>query len=181
MDEVQTGLGRCGAAFAYQRYGLDPDLVTLAKSLGGGLPIGACIARNRALGVFGPGDHGSTFGGGPVVSAAALAILDLLAEEGLFSRVEELGVRLEGWLRRLEQAGLVTQVRRLGLMASCDLDLVRTGQDARQVVQRALEAGILLNATSETTLRFLPALIVSPEEIDRVGSFLGDLLQVSMA
>jgi acetylornithine/succinyldiaminopimelate/putrescine aminotransferase len=170
-------LGRCGAAFAYQRFGLDPDLVTVAKSLGGGLPIGACIARKRAEDVLAAGDHGSTFGGGPVVCAAALAILDLLAEEGLYSRVEERGTQLEGWLRRLEEAGLVAQVRRLGLMTSCDLDLERCGQDARQVVLSALEAGLLLNATSERTLRFLPALIVSPGEIDRVGSFLVDVLQ----
>jgi acetylornithine/N-succinyldiaminopimelate aminotransferase len=176
MDEVQTGLGRCGANFAYQRYGLDPDLVTVAKSLGGGLPIGACIARKQARDVFGVGDHGSTFGGGPVVTAAALAVLDLLEEEGLFRRVEERGARLEGWLRRLEQAGSVTAVRRLGLMTACDLDPALAPLDARDLVSRALDQGILLNATSDITVRFLPALIVTPSEIDRVGGFLMEAL-----
>jgi acetylornithine/N-succinyldiaminopimelate aminotransferase len=177
MDEVQTGLGRCGAPFAYQRYGLDPELVTVAKSLGGGLPIGACIARREAENVFGPGDHGSTFGGGPVVAAAALAVLDLLSEEGLLERVEERGARLEGWLRRLEQAGLVTAVRRLGLMAACELAPERAALDARRLVSRALEQGILLNATSDLTVRFLPPLIVTAQEIDRVGAFLLDALE----
>lgn len=179
MDEVQTGLGRCGRAFAYQHYGLDPDIVTSAKSLAGGLPIGACIARKRAEDVFRPGDHGSTFGGGPVVAAAALAVLDLLEEPGLFERVEELGARLESWLQKLVDAGVACEVRRLGLMAACDLDVDRASWNAREVAERALEAGLLLNATSDETLRFLPALIVSPEEIDRVGAFLLETLTAS--
>lgn len=172
MDEVQAGLGRCGAAFAYQRFNLDPDVITVAKSLAGGLPMGAVIARNEAQEVLEAGDHGSTFGGGPVVAAAAVAILGLLAEEGLFERVEESGARLEAWLNRLAEAGVAADVRRLGLMAAVDLK----DDDAREVVDAARSAGILLNSTSETTLRFLPALTVSGEEIDRVGSFLMEYL-----
>lgn len=168
MDEVQTGLGRCGAPLAYQRYGLDPDVITVAKTLAGGLPMGATIAGNRAEGVLQPGDHGSTFGGGPVPAAAALAVLDLLEEEGLFDRVEETGARLEGWLDGLRAAGAVAEVRRLGLMVAADL----VGVSAKQVVLDALDAGILLNATSDETLRFLPPLTVSADQVDRVGRFL---------
>ena len=168
IDEVQTGLGRCGAAFAYERYGLLPDVVTIAKTLAGGLPMGAAVIGGRAEGVLGPGDHGSTFGAGPVVAAAANAVLDLLEEPGLFERVELLGARLETWLRRLVRAGTATEVRRLGLMAAVDL----AGVNAKETALAALEAGILMNATSEVTLRFLPPLMVTSEEIDRVGRFL---------
>ncbi|MCJ7798101.1 MAG: aminotransferase class III-fold pyridoxal phosphate-dependent enzyme, partial [Thermoleophilia bacterium] len=125
-----------------------------------------------AEGVLGIGDHGSTFGGGPVVAAAALAGLDLLEAPGLFDQVEELGQRLEVWLRGLVDAGVGSEVRRLGLMAAVDL---RAGE-AKQVASDALAAGILLNATSDTTLRFLPPLNVTPEEIDRVGGFLRERL-----
>lgn len=173
VDEVQTGLGRCGAPFAYQRYELDPDVVTVAKSLAGGLPMGAAIARKRAEGLLGQGDHGTTFGGGPVPAAAALAILDLLGEPGLFERVEEAGQRLEGWLVRLQRTGLVCEVRRLGLMVGCDL----ARPVARAVVLAGIEEGILINATSDHTLRFLPPLIVRDDEIDRVGNFVVDCVQ----
>ncbi|HZK48099.1 MAG TPA: aminotransferase class III-fold pyridoxal phosphate-dependent enzyme, partial [Thermoleophilia bacterium] len=172
VDEVQTGLGRCGAFFAYQRFGLNPDVVTVAKTLAGGLPMGGTVVAGRAEGVIVAGDHGSTFGGGPVVAAAALAVLDLVEGDGLFAAVEDAGARLEGWLRTLEKAGAVREVRRLGLMAAADL----TDKSAKQVVLDALDAGILLNATSDETLRFLPPLTVSPEEIDRVGDFLVTLL-----
>jgi predicted acetylornithine/succinylornithine family transaminase len=172
MDEVQTGLGRCGATFAYRRYGLEPDLISLAKSLAGGLPMGALIVRGGAEGVLAPGDHGSTFGGGPVVAAAALAVLDLLEEPGLFDRVERAGLRLEKWLTGLVESGVATEVRRVGLLAGIDL----AKPQAKEVVQAALFRGILLNATSDTTLRFLPPLTVTGAEIDRVGLFLQEEL-----
>ena len=107
---MQTGLGRCGAAFAYQRMGLEPDIVTVAKTLAGGLPMGAAVVGGRAEGVLVPGDHGSTFGGGPVVAAAALAVLDLLEEPGLFERVEAIAARV--WRRGssgLVDAGVATR------------------------------------------------------------------------
>lgn len=175
VDEVQTGLGRCGAPFAYQRYGLLPDIVTVAKSLAGGLPMGAAIVGGRAVGVLGPGDHGSTFGAAPVQASAALAVLDLVEEPGLFELVEARGARLEAWLCRLVDAGVAVDVRRLGLMAAVDL----ARQGAKEVVGRALAAGILVNATSDVTIRFLPPLIVSDDEIDRVGSFLLDTLSTT--
>lgn len=168
MDEVQSGLGRCGAAFAHQRYGLSPDIVTVAKSLAGGLPMGACIARGKAAEVLTAGDHGSTFAAGPVVAAAALAVLDLLDEDGLFERVRALGARMESWLRRMEDAGKVVDIRRLGLMVGADL----ADPVAKDVVAAGIEQGILLNATSDITLRFLPAFVVTEEQIDRVGEFL---------
>lgn len=176
LDEVQTGLGRCGAAFAYQRFGLSPDVVTVAKTLAGGLPMGAAIVGGRAENVLVAGDHGSTFGGGPVVAAAANAVLDLVSEDGLFRRVEQSGARLEGWLTPLVERGVACEVRRLGLMAAVDL----VGVSAKQVVLDALEAGILLNATSDLTLRFLPPLIVSDEQIDRVGGFLAARLSAEL-
>jgi predicted acetylornithine/succinylornithine family transaminase len=172
LDEVQTGMGRCGSPFAYQRYGLDPDVVTLAKSLAGGLPMGALIARNEAEGVLEAGDHGSTFGGGPVVAAAALAMLDLLEQPGLFEEVEERGQRLEGWLLKLVEAGAAKEVRRLGLLAGVDV----VQPVAKEVVAAGLTKGILLNATSDVTLRFLPPLTVAESDIDRVGLFLQDEL-----
>ncbi len=134
--------------------------------------MGATVVGGRAAGVIVAGDHGSTFGGGPVAAAAALAVLDLVEEESLFERVEEAGARLEGWLRKLEKAGAVRNVRRLGLMAAADL----IGRSAKQAVLDAIENGILLNATSDETLRFLPPLNVASEQIDRVGEFLVDLL-----
>ena len=168
LDEVQTGLGRCGAPFAFQRYGLEPDIIAVAKTLAGGLPMGAAVVRGKAADVLVAGDHGSTFAGGPVPAVAGLAIMDLLEEPGLFARVEERGGRLEGWLRRLADAGAAVDVRRLGLMAAIDL----AEPSAKMAVTAALDVGILLNATSEWTLRFLPPLIVTNEQIDRVGRFL---------
>ncbi len=168
VDEVQTGLGRCGAAFAYQRYDLEPDIITVAKSLAGGFPMGAAIVGTRAWDVLGPGDHGSTFGGGPTVVAAALAVLDLLEEDGLFERVESRGRQLEELFAPLVKMGAAREVRRLGLMAAVDL----TRPVAQEMVARAMDAGILLNATSPDTLRFLPPLTVAAEEIQRVGDFL---------
>jgi acetylornithine/succinyldiaminopimelate/putrescine aminotransferase len=134
--------------------------------------MGALIARNEAEGVLEAGDHGSTFGGGPVVAAAALAMLDLLEQPGLFEEVEERGQRLEGWLLKLVEAGAAKEVRRLGLLAGVDV----VQPVAKEVVAAGLTKGILLNATSDVTLRFLPPLTVAESDIDRVGLFLQDEL-----
>jgi acetylornithine/N-succinyldiaminopimelate aminotransferase len=159
FDEIQCGLGRTGTFWAYERSGVVPDAMTLAKALGGGLPIGALVTGPRLADVLEPGDHGSTFAGAPVPAAAALAVLDVLDDEALLARVRELGERLAESLRDLPG---VTEVRARGLMVGIDID-----GDAPGVVRRALlEQRLVLNATGPRTIRFLPPLIVGEEQID---------------
>jgi acetylornithine/N-succinyldiaminopimelate aminotransferase len=165
FDEVQTGLGRTGTAWAYEHSGVVPDMITTAKALGGGLPIGALITGSRYADTFAPGDHGSTFPGGPVVCAAANAVLDVLLDEELLARVRELGEMMR---ERLALLPHVLEVRGRGLMNAVELDL-----DAPALVRRALlEQHLVLNATGPGTVRFLPPLIVGETEIeDCLGRF----------
>jgi len=159
FDEIQCGLGRTGHAWAYQASGVVPDALTTAKALGGGLPIGALITGERLADVLQPGDHGSTFPGGPVVAAAALAVLDVLLDPALHERIQDLGARL---LAELAELPRVTAARGVGLMLAVELE---TG-DAPDVVRRALlEHRLVLNATGPTTIRLLPPLIVTDEEL----------------
>jgi acetylornithine/N-succinyldiaminopimelate aminotransferase len=159
FDEVQTGMGRTGTLWAYERAGVEPDAMTLAKGLGGGLPIGALVIGPRLADVFSPGDHGSTFAGGPVACAAANAALDVLDDPALLARVRALGERLLEGARELPR---VMEVRGRGLMVAADLDA-----DAPSVARRALEEQrLVVNATGPRTLRFLPPLVVSEAEID---------------
>jgi acetylornithine/N-succinyldiaminopimelate aminotransferase len=158
LDEVQTGMGRTGTLWAYERYGVRPDLMTVAKGLGGGLPIGALITTPELGDVFSPGDHGSTFAGNPLVSAAAHAALDVLGDPGLLDHVDDAGARLSEGLRGLPG---VTSVRGRGLMVAAEVEA-----DAPQLVRRALfEQRLILNAPGPGTLRFLPPLVVSDAEI----------------
>jgi acetylornithine/N-succinyldiaminopimelate aminotransferase len=158
LDEVQTGMGRTGTLFAYERYGITPDVMTLAKGLGGGLPIGALVTRPEYADVFAPGDHGSTFAGNPLVSAAANAALDVLGDPALLEHVDEMGALLAEGVRELPG---VLDVRGRGLMLAAEVDF-----DAPAFVKRALEEqALVLNATGPGTVRFLPPLIVSEEEI----------------
>ncbi|MEA2298028.1 MAG: acetylornithine/N-succinyldiaminopimelate aminotransferase [Solirubrobacteraceae bacterium] len=170
FDEVQTGLGRTGVPWAYQHAGVVPDLLTTAKALGGGLPIGAMITGERMADTFAPGDHGSTFPGGPVVCAAAHAVLDVLLDDALLARGRELGERLRESLAVLPH---VTAVRGRGLMIGFDLDL-----DAPRIARRALlEERLVINATGPVTLRLLPALILAEGDADealgRIARLLG--------
>ncbi len=159
FDEVQCGMGRTGTLWAYEQTGVEPDAITVAKALGGGLPIGALITGARLADVLAPGDHGSTFAGGPVVAAAALAALELTDDPALLGAVRELGERLASGLERLPH---VVSVRGRGLMLACELDV-----PAPAVVRRALlEQRLVVNATGPTTLRLLPPLIVAKAEID---------------
>ncbi len=169
FDEIQTGLGRTGTLWAYEQSGVVPDAMTVAKSLGGGVPIGALIIGPRLAGVFAPGDHGSTFAGGPLASAAANAALDVLDDEALFARVRELGERLR---ERLQELPGVVAVRGVGLMVAVDV----TG-DAPGLARRALlEERLVINATGPRTLRFLPPLVVDAEQIDDAASRLRRLM-----
>jgi acetylornithine/N-succinyldiaminopimelate aminotransferase len=169
FDEVQTGMGRTGTLWAHEPTGVVPDAMTLAKGLGGGVPIGALVIGPRLAGVFAPGDHGSTFGGGPLACAAANAALDVLDDEALLARVRELGERLAEGLRELPR---VVDVRGRGLMAAADLDA-----DAPELARRALlEQRLVINATGPATVRFLPPLIVDAADIDEALSRVAALL-----
>jgi acetylornithine/succinyldiaminopimelate/putrescine aminotransferase len=170
FDEVQTGMGRTGTLWAYEQTGVVPDVMTVAKALGGGLPIGALIASPAYAEVLAPGDHGSTFGGGPIASAASHAVLDLLEEPGFLARVGEMGELLIEGLRELPG---VLEVRGRGLMVA-----VEVGGDAPGLVRRALlEERLVLNATGPTTIRFLPPLTVSEAEVREALARLGRVLE----
>jgi len=171
FDEIQCGLGRTGTLWAYEHSGVVPDVLTSAKALGGGLPIGAMVARGRFAQVLSPGDHGSTFGGGPLVCRAALAALDVLEDPALLASVRELGEILLAGLAELPR---VRRVRGRGLMVAADID-----GDAPRVVSRALaEQRLVMNATGPETIRLLAPLIAGREHIDdalaRLRKLLGD-------
>jgi acetylornithine/N-succinyldiaminopimelate aminotransferase len=171
-DEIQCGLGRCGTMWAYQQSGVVPDTMTTAKALGGGLPIGALITGERLSQVLQPGDHGSTFAGGAVVTAAANAALDVLEDPALHARARDLGERIAA---RLEELPGVRAVRHRGLMVGFDV----TGTDAPGIVRRALlEQRLVCNATGPETIRFLPPLIIGEAEaddaVDRIAPLLAE-------
>jgi predicted acetylornithine/succinylornithine family transaminase len=172
FDEIQCGMGRTGTLWAFELTPVRPDVLTSAKALASGLPVGACIAGRRAADVLRPGDHGATFGGGPLVAAAALATLDVIDDDALLSRVRVLGDRLRVGLEELRVADRVKDVRGRGLMQAVDLHTAT----AADVVGAGLEAGIVLNATGPSTVRFLPPLIVTEPEVDRVLAFLAEAL-----
>ena len=160
FDEVQCGMGRTGTLWAYEQLPARPDVLTVAKALGGGLPVGAAIISARLGDGLTLGDHGSTFAGGPVAAAAALAALDLLDDPELLGRVSALGDRLRSGLAKL---GAVAEVRGRGLMVGVTR---ADGVDASEVVARALEQGLVINAPGESMLRFLPPLVIGEAEID---------------
>jgi acetylornithine/N-succinyldiaminopimelate aminotransferase len=167
FDEVQTGFGRTGKWFGKDHFGVMPDIITLAKALGGGLPIGAMLAAGPAAEAFQKGDHGSTFAGGPLICAAALATIQVIKDENLVQRSEEMGAYLKSRLAKLAPR----EIRGLGLMVGLDLET-----DCKALVEKALQKGVLLNSTGEHTLRFIPPLVVEREEIDKVVSVIGESL-----
>jgi predicted acetylornithine/succinylornithine family transaminase len=175
FDEVQTGVGRTGTFFAFEQEGASPDIVTLAKALGGGVPLGAIIATDSLARGFEPGTHASTFGGNPLACAAALTVLEVLQQEQLLQQVRATGEQLR---RRLEEIrGLVplaVEVRGRGLLRGLRLDVLSAtaADDMARVVARAREAGLLLSIAGGTVLRFVPPLIVQPADIDRAAELL---------
>jgi acetylornithine/N-succinyldiaminopimelate aminotransferase len=171
FDEIQCGMGRTGTLWAFERTGVRPDVFTVAKALASGLPIGACVAGGDAAAVLAAGDHGTTFGAGPVVATAALATLDVLDDDALHARVRVLGDRLRAGLERLRGDGRLADVRARGLMIGIDLPEARAGE-APKVVRDALDARIVLNATGPDTVRLLPPLIIEEQHVDRVLGFL---------
>jgi acetylornithine/N-succinyldiaminopimelate aminotransferase len=171
FDEIQTGMGRTGTLWAYQQTGVVPDAMTSAKALGGGLPIGALITGPRLADVFQPGDHGSTFAGGPLVASAALVALDICSDPALLGRVQTLGERLRAGLSGLRG---VAAVRGRGLMVAIDLAPDRS---APEIARRALlEQRLVVNATGPATIRLEPPLVVTEDEIDTAVGRLSELL-----
>jgi predicted acetylornithine/succinylornithine family transaminase len=168
FDEIQAGMGRTGTLWAFEGTPVRPDVFTAAKSLASGLPIGACVAGVDAASTLEAGDHGSTFGGGPLAATAALATLDVIDDEELLEHVGRLGGRLIGGLHRLAERDALVAVRGRGLMVGADLPEPR----AAEVVAEALEQQIVLNSTGPATLRFLPPLVIAEDDVDRVLEFL---------
>jgi acetylornithine aminotransferase len=172
LDEVQTGNGRTGTYFAYQQSGILPDVVTTAKGLGNGVPIGACLARGAAAELMQPGNHGSTFGGNPLVCAAAIAVIDTIEEEGLTARAAALGTRILNGLRDgLKGSNGVAEIRGKGLMLAVEFT-----EDKPNLVREAMAAGMLVNVTHGNVLRLLPPLTLTDAEADDLVSRLVTLL-----
>jgi acetylornithine/N-succinyldiaminopimelate aminotransferase len=166
VDEVQTGLGRTGRWFGFQHYGIQPDIVTIAKALGNGVPIGACWARDEVAAAFVPGDHATTFGGQPLAAAAARAVLATMESEGVVARATRSGEYLT---RLLEKVPGVRSVRGLGLLIAVELE---DGKGAGLVAAAALDAGLVVNAVTPTALRLAPSLLVSEAEMDEAVAIL---------
>jgi predicted acetylornithine/succinylornithine family transaminase len=169
IDEVQTGLGRTGEWFGFEHFGIRPDVVTLAKALGNGMPIGACWARTEVAAAFEAGDHGSTYSGQPLATSAARAVLEVMQDEDAPGRARKAGERLRG---ALSDVPGVASVRGLGLLLGAELD----GRDAKQVNLDLLRGGLVANAVTPTALRFAPQLLVSDDEIDEAVAIVRSVL-----
>ena len=172
VDEVQTGMGRTGTLFAYDQFGIQPDVMTLAKGLGGGLPIGACLATNKVAKAFGPGTHASTFGGNPLACASALEVLRILLDGGELERSREKGSYLEKGLQTLkERIPLIKDVRGMGLLQGIELTI-----DGKPIVMDCLARRVMINCTMGQVLRLVPPLIIQIGEIDHLLTVLSDVL-----
>ncbi len=164
LDEIQTGNGRTGRYFAYQHDSILPDVVTTAKGLGNGVPIGACLARGRAASVLQPGNHGSTFGGNPLACSAALAVIDALLSNGYMERAEKLGRKMTDQLKfALADVAIVKEVRGKGLMIGIELD-----RECGEIVERAKQQQLLINVTASRNIRLLPPLIINDDEAQTI-------------
>jgi acetylornithine/N-succinyldiaminopimelate aminotransferase len=175
IDEVQTGIGRTGKMFAYQSFDIQPDLITLAKALGGGLPVGAMVVRKEIADTLQPGTHASTFGGSPLVCKAALAVLRAVQKEKMLANCQKMSEYLFKKLQDLkDHHAQITEIRGLGLMIGIQLNV--PGKD---ITQKCLEKGMIINCTHDTVLRLMPALNVTKKQIDKAVSILGEALKES--
>jgi len=166
-------MGRTGKLFAHEHFGVTPDIMTLAKALAGGAPIGTMLAKEEVAASFGPGTHGSTFGGNPLVTAAGIAAMRVILEEGILNHTEEMGEYLIGELERLKESfAFITEVRGIGLMIGMELSV-----PAGDIVKKALTQGLLLNVAQENVLRFVPPLIVAKKEVDEMIGILTGILE----
>jgi acetylornithine/N-succinyldiaminopimelate aminotransferase len=172
VDEIQCGLGRTGKYFAFEHFGIKPDVLTLAKSLAGGYPLGAMLGSARVEECLKPGDHGTTFGGGPLACRLALEVLNIIEQEGLLARVVEMGRYIMNGLRSLAtRHPIIKEVRGMGLMIGAEI-----GDSAKEVVERLLNRGFIANAAHDTVLRLLPPFIVSKKDIDEFLAALDEVL-----
>jgi acetylornithine/N-succinyldiaminopimelate aminotransferase len=177
IDEVQSGIGRSGKWFAHQWSGVVPDVMPLAKGLGSGVPIGACLARGAAAKVFKPGNHGTTFGGGPLVSVAAITTLEIIEKDGLLQNAEQMGrVITEGLKRELAGVAGVKDIRGMGLMMGVELD-----RPCGDIVKRALAAGLVTNVTADKVIRLLPPLVIRKNEAEMLVEILAPLVRSFLA
>ena len=170
VDEVQTGFGRCGTLFAHELFGVKPDIMTMAKGIGGGVPMGGILATEKVAGAFVPGDHGTTFGGGPLVCAAANAVLDEIVNENLLDNVNEVGDHFIAELKKLDK-DVIKEVRGKGRMVGVELT-----EPGAEYVDKLREAGFLINCTAGNVLRFVPPLIITKADIDEFVKALDELL-----
>lgn len=177
LDEIQTGIARTGSLFAFQQAGIVPDVMALAKGLGGGMPIGACLARGVAAEIFKPGNHGSTFGGNPLACAAALETLAVVEEQNLCRNAAEMGEFIRAGLKaQLNGVAGVVEVRGAGLMIGIELD-----RPCAELVRRALEQGLLINVTADSVVRLLPPLVMGQGEATQLIEMLGKLIKEFLA
>ena len=170
VDEVQTGFGRCGTLFAHELFDVKPDIMTMAKGIGGGVPMGGILATEKVASAFVPGDHGTTFGGGPLVCAAANAVLDVFEEENILDNVNEVGDYFIEELKKLDKE-IIADVRGKGLMVG--LELTKPGAE---YVDKFREAGFLINCTAGNVLRFVPPLIITKADIDEFVKAVDEIL-----
>jgi acetylornithine aminotransferase len=173
LDEVQTGIGRTGAWFAHQLAEIKPDVMTLAKGLGSGVPIGACLARGEAAEIFKPGNHGSTFGGNPLACAAALAVIDTVETDNLCQNASKMGSFIvNGFKTQLADVSSVVQIRGLGLLIGIELD-----RPCAELVGLARDKGLLINVTADKVVRLLPPLIINQQEAQQLIDTLSNLIK----
>ena len=172
LDEIQTGMGRSGQWFAYQHYNIVPDIMTLAKALGNGVPVGACLAKGPAAETFQPGNHGTTFGGNPLACSSALAVINTIEETGLVERARVLGERiLSGLQKNLSSLDYVVDVRGRGLLLA-----VQLSSPCKELVAKGLEHGIVINVAHDNRIRLLPPLILSNDEADMIVEKVSELV-----
>ena len=165
LDEIQTGMGRSGRMFAFQHENIVPDVMTLAKALGNGVPIGACVARGKAAELFHPGNHGSTFGGNPLACRVGYTVLDSMVKNDIAGNAERRGEQLVAALKNgLADIDVVEQIRHLGLLVGIELK-----QDCKALVSEALQQGLLVNVTADRVIRLLPPLIIDQQQTDELA------------
>ena len=173
LDEIQTGMGRTGKLFAHQHDGITPDVMTLAKGLGNGFPVGACLAHGAAADVLAPGTHGSTFGGNPLACRVGLTVLETMLETGISDKAAQMGqYLLDRFAAKLEGIEGVKDIRGKGLMIGIELD-----RDCPELVAQALEQKLLINVTAGNTIRLLPPLTLEPTEADQIVTIVSDLVR----
>ncbi|PKN77053.1 MAG: acetylornithine transaminase [Deltaproteobacteria bacterium HGW-Deltaproteobacteria-10] len=174
LDEVQTGIGRTGKLFGYEHSGITPDIMTLAKALGNGFPVGAMLATNKIAQAFSPGNHASTFGGNPLAMAAANATMETILQEGLLDACRKRGEYFLNELKKLQtKHTIIKDVRGMGLMIACGLNI-----EGGEIVNKCMQKGVLINCTGGKTLRFVPPLIISNQDVDQVINVLDEVMEV---